>query len=293
MKNANKAKKPTIEKKPEAPKKKPEMKKENPIRPETPKEPPTIKKTNDYLASALSSPVIQANVRKSAAITASYVESNIQNLVLSQPIIPTGSPLALHSLKFNNSSETSLSSKAQFERKLEQMRIEQSKREREELKERLRMVDENINLMNYNKMHNPKLKSHSWLSEEDRKKWKEDLEAKEKNAKEFSKKMREVQVQLKMEKKKAEMKEKMELDREKKKSLEETKKMEEAKRKEMEEKKEQAELKKKDMRKFMDYATSVVPKTECLHSKMEKQFSTKNEETELEKKKRCQQKKGI
>jgi hypothetical protein len=210
-------------------------------------------------------------IKKTASVTANTIEERVKDSIRSYSICYSVNDSSLTLPQINKSL---LNSAELFEAKLCEMRNKQSEKER-----KLKAMEDNINLINV------KERNYSWLSADERKKWKEDCEEKEKNAKEFTKKMRQAKIEIQRQKLEARKKEQMKMAVEEQKHQEIEQIMEKRKLKEMEERRLQAEQKKKDMIKFMNYAKVAAPRKEPLYARMKKEFENKTKMTELEKQK--------
>jgi len=227
--------------------------------------------SNNYLTSILQDPTVNVSIKKTASITANTIEERVKDNIRSYSIRNSLNDGLLTLPQIN---KNSLNTAELFEAKLNEMRNKQSERER-----KLKEIEDSINLINV------KEKTHSWLSADERKKWRDDWEEKEKSAKEFTKKMKQVKAEIEKQKMEARKKEQMRTIIKEQKSQEIEHMMEEKKLKEIGERKLQSEQKKKDMVKFMNYAKVAAPRKEPLYARMEKEFENKTKMTELEKQK--------
>lgn len=163
---------------------------------------------------------------------------------------------------------------------------------KEELAQRLKGIDKKLEFLNEDQAKSPvkMSKEYSWLTEDERKKWKEDWSKKAQQAEELTKKVASVQAEIKKrkkEKKKLEQ-EKAAEEKAKKEKEEALKKEEDEKKKEEEKKKkeEDFETKRKERKELVKLANEKVPKKTYLYQKMTQQFENDVEMPELEKRKK-------
>eukprot|EP00826_Nyctotherus_ovalis_P039745 TRINITY_DN3840_c0_g5_i3.p1 TRINITY_DN3840_c0_g5~~TRINITY_DN3840_c0_g5_i3.p1 ORF type:complete len:454 (-),score=167.51 TRINITY_DN3840_c0_g5_i3:395-1756(-) len=230
---------------------------------------------NDYLTSKLQEPQLQVAIKETASVTANAIEERVKDSIRSQPLRSSvnGNTLSLPQIK-----RTSLNSAELFEAKVRDMRAKQSE------KEHFKGAD-NTSPINCNSERNLKEREHSWLSAEERKKWKEDWEEKEKNAKEFVKKMREAKASVERQKAEARKKDQEKLATELQRNQDVIQKLEERRLRQQEERKQQAEQKKRERLKFRDHAKAAAPHNEPLYTRMEREFAKKEKISGLQRQK--------
>ena len=180
------------------------------------------------------------------------------------------------------------SPREEFETRLRELRLQQSRREKQELESKIQQLGENIRVL-ASPLSEPDInasKPYSWLTNKDRQKWKDDWQQKVQHAEELAKKVGLVQKEIKQR-----MKEKRKQEREGAQQAEEKAKQaekdrEEEQRKKKEEAKakiiERLEAKKKEQ---VVVAANKKPKSGYLHEKMAEKFVKEVELPELEKRK--------
>ncbi len=179
-----------------------------------------------------------------------------------------------------------------FVGRLQALRIKQSLCEKQALEKKLRYIEDNIGLLSSMELErsSKSVREYSWLTAEERKKWKEDSFKKAQDAEEFVKKVSAIRKELKQRKCECDRAEQERLAREEA----ERKAQEQAeaarKLKEREEEKarraEEMETKRKERQLLAKLATETPARKEYLYQKMTQQYQTAVEMPELEKRKR-------
>ena len=176
-----------------------------------------------------------------------------------------------------------------FERNLKQLQLHESLKEKELLKNKIKQLDENIELMN--EMKRRKIgKGHSWLTIESRRKWEQDWNDKTKAAREFTKRVGSIQCKIRRRYQQKEQKsaEQERIEKEEEAKFAQVELERQAKEKEENIKKRSEELAKKhkEIMIRLKLAKEGSPKKEYLYQKMTNEYKNGPELTELEKRKR-------
>jgi len=184
------------------------------------------------------------------------------------------------------------SPKVVFEARLQKMRLKESVRQKQELEKKLKYIEDNIGYLSAVEIErsSKQVKEYSWLTNEERKKWKEDSMKKAQDAEEFVKKVKAIQKEIKKRKKEKqkqiEEQQKKETEEKEKREKEEAEQKAKQKEEEAKKKAEEIEAKRKERQLLAKLASEVPSKKTYLYQKMNQEFVKEIEMPELEKRKK-------
>eukprot|EP01022_Parablepharisma_sp_SALTPOND_P008013 TRINITY_DN135071_c1_g1_i1.p2 TRINITY_DN135071_c1_g1~~TRINITY_DN135071_c1_g1_i1.p2 ORF type:complete len:653 (-),score=97.15 TRINITY_DN135071_c1_g1_i1:678-2636(-) len=191
--------------------------------------------------------------------------------------------------------KTSQPPREHFEEKLREMRLQNTMKLRKELEQKLKHLDQDIDLLASQRNEDlkngtiKKPKEHTWLTTDARQKWQEEWNQKAKEAEEFTKKVKMVQKEIhKREKEKQRLlAEKAAKENEEKKRIEEEMKIQLMAQKEEEKRlrEQKIEQERKQREFLLSLAKSKITKKDYAHEKLLQRYATEVEMPELEKRK--------
>jgi len=168
-----------------------------------------------------------------------------------------------------------------------------TKKVKQELETKLKLIHNDINQLSVKEqqlLQENNKKEYSWLTEQDRLKWKEDMRKKEEEAAAFAKKMEELRKirKKKYEEQQKEMLEKLQKENEDRKRIEEeaAKLLEQQKKEKQAKKLEEMNKKREERQNLLNLAKVAPEKKKPLYEKMQEKFLAEVEMPELEKRKK-------
>eukprot|EP01022_Parablepharisma_sp_SALTPOND_P004530 TRINITY_DN120466_c1_g1_i1.p1 TRINITY_DN120466_c1_g1~~TRINITY_DN120466_c1_g1_i1.p1 ORF type:complete len:614 (+),score=105.58 TRINITY_DN120466_c1_g1_i1:3133-4974(+) len=179
-----------------------------------------------------------------------------------------------------------------FNKHLQKMRLQESVRQKQMLEKKLKYIEENIGLLSAGDIEksSKSVKEYSWLTFEERKKWKEDWMKKAQDAEEFTKRIAAMKKEIKNWRKEREKaaEEQHKKEAEKKAKQEEAEAELKAKQKEEEERRraEKAEKDREKRKLLAELAKNPLKKDTYLYQKMSQHYLSDVEMPELEKRKK-------